>query len=178
MGNVIVQPQKVVPGEPVLVQVCDSMGKPLADPSVTVSIQVCPGLGALLSVPDRRHPQAHRLCKPRSTERDHPSNRFGCWKGISIPSLAHSTDSDRGPNAPSRLGPGTTVCCDLHLGKHSGPRTSVCQVSLRKRCGPSNARSHGWGYGREAAIARQDIARSLSPRPRNRALGPLRSDPS
>ncbi len=39
MGKVIVQPETVVPGQPVLVQVCDALGKPLSDPTVTVTIQ-------------------------------------------------------------------------------------------------------------------------------------------
>jgi hypothetical protein len=39
MGKVLVQPSTVVPGQPVLVQVEDAFGKPLSDPSVTVTIQ-------------------------------------------------------------------------------------------------------------------------------------------
>jgi hypothetical protein len=42
MGKVLVQPQTVVPGQPVLVQVCDASGKPLSDPAVTVTIQGVP----------------------------------------------------------------------------------------------------------------------------------------
>jgi hypothetical protein len=45
MGKVTVQPGTVVPGEPVLVQVCDALGKPLSDPSVTVTIQGVPVRG-------------------------------------------------------------------------------------------------------------------------------------
>src|SRR5580692_6940832 len=39
MGNVTVQPATVAPGQPVLVQVCDASGKPISDPTVTVTIQ-------------------------------------------------------------------------------------------------------------------------------------------
>jgi hypothetical protein len=39
IGQVIVQPATVAPGQSVLVQVCDASGKPVADPTVTVTIQ-------------------------------------------------------------------------------------------------------------------------------------------
>jgi hypothetical protein len=39
MGKTVVEPPSVVPGQPVLVQVCDAAGNPISDPSVTVSIQ-------------------------------------------------------------------------------------------------------------------------------------------
>ena len=42
MGKVTVQPATVVPGQPVLVQVCDASGKPLSDPAVKVTIQGVP----------------------------------------------------------------------------------------------------------------------------------------
>jgi hypothetical protein len=39
MGKVVVQPETVVPGQHVLVQVWDASGKPLSDPTVTVTMQ-------------------------------------------------------------------------------------------------------------------------------------------
>jgi hypothetical protein len=42
IGKVTVQPEAVVPGQPVLVQVCDSSGAPVSDPSVTVLMQGVP----------------------------------------------------------------------------------------------------------------------------------------
>ena len=42
IGKVLVQPETVAPGEPVLVQVCDASGKPLDEESITVTMQGVP----------------------------------------------------------------------------------------------------------------------------------------
>jgi hypothetical protein len=51
IGRVTVQPATVVPGQPVLVQVCDASGKPVSDPTVTITIQGIPATALYYQFP-------------------------------------------------------------------------------------------------------------------------------
>jgi hypothetical protein len=51
IGQVIVQPETAVPGQPVLVQVCDATGKQVSDPTVTVIIHGVPATARYYQFP-------------------------------------------------------------------------------------------------------------------------------
>src|SRR5262249_11781537 len=48
IGKVTVTPSTAAPGQPVLVQVCDTQGKPVTNPDVTVTIQGVPAASRYL----------------------------------------------------------------------------------------------------------------------------------
>src|SRR3984893_7748166 len=132
IGKVVVEPQTVVPGQPVFVQVSGTSGTALSDPSIEVSIQGVPGASRYYQFgTEGTRTLTVRAVKSGVTETSQATIKVSGTPLAFRPSLTPPTFTEI-PMLQVSVVPGKPYAATFHLGTTDGVRRALATELSQK----------------------------------------------